>query len=343
VVNDDTRCFFDDWESICEAGSHEGCTPKVLDEIAAQVILHAHDAYVEPDTGWNHSVKYGNDKQFSPKIVHYHGMKHVGEWALCSLWKDLYWELRNTSSFYTELGESYGDRRFKHYLASVVKSDLTIVTAFDAVYHDRVYNNFEKWMKTEGLREQKYVIFYNGFRSLATETRPFRRYKNVKFVPWSLPVAESKREEMLSCFVLGVPKHVRTKYWMKLDGDCSPKVKKFTFPDYKSYTITAHPWGYTKIKVDDSAKVHWLNALDDWWGKTPLFTTRYDPQKDKKVRHSRYCSFCYFEKTEFTKRLAERCGERLPIPSQDTLTWYVATQLKEPINMIDMKSQIRSA
>jgi len=342
VVNKHTRRFFADWEDTCLRGAKAGCTPKVLDELAAQVLLHKWDIFVTQDTRWNHSVKYGNTKE-KAIIVHFHGMKHVADWRYCANWKTEYWELRNKSNFYKQLGDNCGDRRFKQYLNSVVRSDLTIVTAFDAVYHDRVFSNFELWMNTIGLREQKYLIFYNGFRSLSTQTRPFRQYKNVEFVPWSMNNATTKREEMLSCFVLAVPTHIRSKFWMKLDGDCKPKVSEFEFPDYAKFTITAHPWGYTKMKDGGEPTKHWLNTLDDWWGKDPLFDIQYDPIKNRRVGHARFCSFCYFEKTEFTKKLAEKCGDRLPVPTQDTLTWYVSTQQKEPVNLVNMKSQIRSA
>jgi hypothetical protein len=324
TVTRKTRPFLEEWRDITDEGFEKNCTKRILDEVACQVLLHKYpDDHTMAPSEYNASVRFGPAN--NPIVIHYHGSKHVGEWDVCEHWKDAYWEMRNGSDVYDLLGNHFGDRRFRQYLKDVVKSDMTIVSAVNPKYIDRVCSNVDKWMKMKGIREQKILFFVHGWTRLrANETRPIRKYKNISVVKWEFPIASTEREKMLSSFVFGVAKHVKTRYWMKLDGDCTPKVDEFEWPDYRKNTITAHRWGYTKMKHDPDLSDHWLNRLDKWWGGKPLFDEQYHPVEHAKVRHRRFCSFCSIEKTKFTQQLAKRCGDRLPIPSQDTTTWYVA-------------------
>jgi hypothetical protein len=102
--------------------------------------------------------------------------------------------------------------------------------------------------------------------------------------------------------------------------------------------VVAHRWGYTKPKGGKWDK-HWLNILDDWWkeltGEDPIFPVIED--SSKRYSHRRIASFYCFHDTAKTKELADMMGERMPIPSHDTILWYVAERKKWPVKRISMK------
>jgi hypothetical protein len=156
---------------------------------------------------------------------------------------------------------------------------------------------------------------------------------------------------MLAAFVLGVPEHVRTTHWMKLDADTKPVAGKWVWPDYAGQSVVSHRWRYTKMKRDPNTSEHWLNTLDRLFaGRRPMLQRQLDPKADARVWHRRgnadglkmrFASFAHIESTDFTRRISRavrrHCGGRLPIPSQDTLSWYLATLWREPVKLINMK------
>ena len=343
---DSTKPFLQDWERVTQEGYKHNCTRRMVDEIACQVILHNHKHKLL-DTRWNSSVRWPAD---DPIISHYHGSKHVMDHPPCKAWKTNYWAMRNrhTTKLYDALGVAYGDRRFRRYLKAVQLDDMTIVTAVNDKYFDKLKNHFPKWQTHEGLREQKFIIFYNnlGRRQKRSEFwKSLETSGGVTLIPWEFePAGDNIRERMLTAFVLGVAKYVKTSYWMKLDCDVRIKddAPPFTWLSYKNYDIVAHKWGYTKVKGDPDAKTHWLNTLDTWWSThnkdaQNIFTEIYDPKKQKRVGHRRFCTFGAIEKTAHTKHIAKLAGERLPIPSQDTTSWYVAEQMKLKVCRTNMK------
>jgi len=288
---------------------------------------------------WNTSGKFGAVE--GAAILHYHGRKHAQHYPACEVWKRTYWEMRNKSPYYNELGKAYKDKRFGKYLKDIVQKDVTIVTAADKGYIKTLEKNMKDWMKSPGLREQQFIVFVNSLTS-RKERKFLDDYKNVKVVRWSHDAAgDNVRERMLSSFIFGAAKHVKTKYMMKLDADCRIKDTSIGFDwdatNYKKYKITSHRWGYTRVKGDPDRSSHWLNRLDDWWGGTPLFEKNIDPSK--RYGHKRIQTICSIEDMEFIRKLAKKCGDRLPIPSQDTTTWYAAAQLHgtKSINRINMR------
>ena len=338
-----------EWDRVTVLGCEKNCTLRIVDEIGCQVILHKHKHHLL-DHHWNTSVKHG--KQDDPIIIHYHGYKHTHPYPICEHWKKAFWQ----TVLFTKHGhnalEASGDKRLRRYLAEVEKKDITIVTAVNRKYADKFIDNYNAWRETPGLREQNFLIFYHPDCIDYIKSHPkwkhppgkIKTYQRTRMVEWSLPAANGNiREEMLSAFILGTAKEAKTKYWMKLDGDCSP-VAPFEWPDYQSYGICAHGWGFTKQKGDPDTSRHWLNRLDDWaepfTGKR-IFPKIYDPINEKRVRHKRFCSFCYIEETRLSKEVASKCNGRLPIPSQDTTMWYYATVMGEPVLLTNFKQYLK--
>lgn len=324
-----------EWERLCQLGNKHQCSTRVLDEIACQILLPHHKHHIA-DTRWGESVKYGKCDE-STVIVHYHGNKHVGDRPQNNIWKTHYNELIHKYDM-PYLNTHYGDRSFRGYLKKIQKN-LTLVSAVNQKYFGKMKSNFPLWQKTENIMELSCVIFaHKEVYDEAVEY--FKPWNHVTVHRWEFPIAgDNMREEMLSAFVFGVAKHVNTKYWMKLDCDTTPTRQKLEIPEdaFRS-AITASSWHYTKVKGDPSDDPrHWLVRLDDWADGLDDFkgTERMFPEKieGRRHRHRRIASFCEIEKTNWTKHLASMCKDRLPVPSQDTTTWYAATRLGRKISV----------
>jgi len=334
-----------EWERLTRAGWAKNCTRRLVDELACQVLLpQFRHEIVGPE--WGASVRFGDISQ--AKIIHYHGSKHCLEYPACEIWKQIYWDYRNTSPAYNQLGVAHGDKRFARYLQQAQRSDVTIVSAVNPAYLDRFAANWAAWMQTPGIREQRFIVFTNRLGKTFLNA-----WRNVTVIPWKFPVAgDNIRERMLSAFVFGTAKHVGTHYWMKLDADATPTGRPWEWPDYRDYTITGHRCGYTKTKGQPGATRHFLNQLDDWYCtiassdiNVPIQTFHGDvfpefPVNDK-AGGRRVASYCWIENTAFTRQLAMICGERLPVPSHDTTAWYVAMRQNMPIQRRNMRRWFR--
>jgi hypothetical protein len=339
------------YEATTAAGLDLKVSKKTLDEIAMQLVVTAYKHFLA-GSEWNVGPIHGSVE--GAKILHYHGHKHTRAGSpACDLWKREFWSLCERfpehaasltkgspdDSVDLWLGRSFGRRK-----------DLTVVTAVNPAYAERCQKNLKLWLSTAGLKDQKFLVFVNGFRN--SQDRKFLDgLPNVKVVRWSYPHPDATdRETMLAAFVLGVAEHVKTDFWLKLDCDSAPKKPYFDMPHYADRAVVSHKWGYTKMKGDPGAKEHWFNRLDKvFTPAAPLFP-KLDVKADYQVSHRpgnklkipmRFGSFCHFERTSFTRRIAEvvraRCSGRLPIPSQDTLSWYCAYLWREPVALKNMK------
>jgi hypothetical protein len=321
----------EEWKWIAEEGWLNGCS-RIPDEVGCQMLLHKYKHWLAP-VEWGTSVKYG-DTGKNLKIVHYHGRKHVHPLPLCNLWKQAYWELYYSFPSETDrklFTKPHGDRRLGRYLKSI-GSNVTVVTAVNSKYLKKLKANFPKWLKTEGIYEHPIKCFVHGI-DLDSPDLDFMRDR-VELIEWDFPKAHNMRERMLSAFVFGAAKEVKTKWWIKLDCDTTPKDECFSDFTYKldmpkeawDKDIAGHRCGYTKSKQGYKDK-HFLNLLDEWWhektGKAPIFPENI-PLKERHG-HKRIASFICLQKTKFTRKCAALCSDTgvLPVPSQDTFAWYV--------------------
>ncbi|MBI5773970.1 MAG: class I SAM-dependent methyltransferase [Verrucomicrobia bacterium] len=337
------------YEELTRRGVAAECNRLMVDELALQLLLPHHRHFLAHHV-WNTSGAFGDIEQ--ARIVHYHGRKHCQpDNPRCDLWKEHYFELLASFPKHADtLRESWGDRRLARFHKTLRRrKDLTVVTAVDPQYAARLKENIRAWMRLPGLKEQRFLIFVNGFQG--SHEREFLDYPNVKIVRWEYPhPAASRREFMLAAFLPGVARHVETEYWMKLDADCHPHRPWWEWPDYANHTVVSHRWGFTRMKGDAAATQHWFNRLDEVFSpQQPRFKTRFEVT-DKPVSHRpgnahglplRFNSFCHIEKTAFTRRMAEHLertnGGRMAIPSQDTTSWYCATLWQEPVKLVNMK------
>lgn len=344
------------WEDLAvNAQGDDKIMQRVLDEVACQVLApqYKHTAL---DARWNYSVKHmpASIPVAEAGIIHYHGGKHcLPDNPNCEHWRAAYWRRRHASHNHLAMGDPQGDRRLNEYELPRTREDITITTCCTEQYVPKLTRCLPRLMAMPGLREQRWMMFIvDGDGSkLPAWSKPLRdRWPSIEFVPCPARGA-SLREAAFSTFIFDVAKHVKTPYHMKLDADSEPvDGKDFKWPDYKKYTITADPWGYSKVKGDDNAPRHWLKTLDLWWAqqddipeesRLPMFD--HIPDGERRYSHDRIRSYCYIAPTAFAASLANRCeGERLPVPSHDTVSWYYATRANQPINRHKFRGYINA-
>lgn len=341
------------YEALTRRGHAAGCNRIVLDEIALQLLLPDHRHHLA-DHVWNTSGAFGDIAK--ARIVHYHGRKHCVDNPRCDLWKEHYFELVASFPDHADtLGKAWGDKRLDRFLKGLSsrRKNLTIVTAVNPAYADRLRKNIGAWLRLPGLKDQRFIVFVNGFKR--ARDRRFLALPNVKVIRWQYPhPSASRRETMLAAFLLGVAKHVKTQYWMKLDADCRPQRQWWEWPDYENHTIVSHRWGFTRMKGDEKAAEHWFNRLDKVFSPAaPYFRQTFDPVKNRvSHRHGnpnelplRFNSFCHIEQTAFTQRMAEHlavCQGRMTIPSQDTTSWYCSVIWKEKVRLMNMRKWFKN-
>lgn len=143
------------------------------------------------------------------------------------------------------------------------------------------------------------------------------------------------RERMVSSFVFAA-KHIRAPYYLKLDTDCiATGCDDWIKPEWFAGkpAIIAPPWGYTRPAES-------LAAFARWSDQHPQAFPR--PMPEYRIlggiaKHRRMISYCQFGNTDWTWRMAELAGDRLPVPSQDTFLSIAAARSGAEIRYVPMK------
>lgn len=186
------------------------------------------------------------------------------------------------------------------------------------------------------------LLICDGVRSTNDWERRLRfvDHPAKRIVRWSQEAA-TQREKMLSGLVFAAAEHVQTPWYLKIDTDAvslraCPWIDEVWFEpiDGRPPSMVASPWGYTK-------PAEWIPKLDDWGDGVEGLRDR--PRLDLvpqpgavRLRHRRIISWLMFGQTAFLRRVADWCGGRLPVPSQDTVLWYCATRAGVPVRKVHM-------
>jgi len=168
----------------------------------------------------------------------------------------------------------------------------------------------------------------------------FLDHPNRRLVAWDWPnqddsdlVNMTQRERMLTAFVKLPPALVETPYWLKIDCD----VVAFAPGDYidDSWcndfpTLVAPGWPYTKPASYPGILDRWATTIEPLRPLRALNLPEPEPGQEC-IRVKRVCSWFMLVSTAFSKLVADYCPGRLPVPSQDTLHWYVAWRRNDNI------------
>jgi len=323
--------FVEYWVKIADKGSQARIF--IPDEVAFQILWPSADEWDVrihiADTKFNVSVLHDPNTK-DRRIMHYHGQKHVFDNRNCDIWKATFNEMcdgniANINSFL-----QYADKRLKKYLRikDGTDMDVTIVTACDPHYVDILRHTFPNWRKYKKIDSNPVIVFVNGMK-IKDERLDFLRLPNVKMIQWSMPEADSHREEMLSAFVFGTAEHVKTDYWLKLDADSyATDDRPFVTEEMKQFAFCGHKWGYSRpnhIKaLDKWAKGHWKRKLKK---AAPMIEDGRIEGRRFYHNTKRTISFIQLHKTKFTRFCVKLLRERkLPAPTQDTFMFYVANR-----------------
>lgn len=348
--------IFKEWLDIASWGEGKMF---IADEVACQLILPKYNVKVL-GTRCNVSVLHDPNTP-DPRIVHFHGKKHCIEAPKCRIWISEFIEALkdNDCNIRKYALDGCGDkrlRRFIHENRSNVHADLqkevrkylgvetkstfngfldnevTIVTACDKKYIEHLKTTLPNWIKHKHLDNFPMIVYVNGFRRVRrnSELDFLRAYPNIRIIDWNLPKYDSQRELMLSAFVLGAARDVKTKYWVKVDADAfATNDDPLLTPEMKDYVICGHKWGYSFAK-HIRPLVEWANSRPEFKDTAPDV---FDESKvnGRRYEHQRVASYVQFHNSEFVRMAAKMVGDRLPIPSHDTYLWYVANRLGLPI------------
>lgn len=361
--------MFEEWLQLAKLG--QSSKLYIPDEIACQILLHKYKVKVL-GCKYNVSGKFGMRDE-DKRIIHYHGRKHCRRFPLAEVWIKAFIEflenkdadissyINNDNNLRKFLRFKYGWDNYVHKCLSLLgmqpniesespylkknkpkinnndppdHTNTTIVTACDPKYVECLKVSYPNWIKYKNINQFPIIVYINGFEDNDSRLDFLRAYKNVKLIHWDMHNIDNQREKMLSAFVFGPPKDVKTKYWLKLDSDAyATNDKPILSDDMKNYDIVGHKWGYTK-------PFEWINILNTWSMTQNLnFTFPFNKKQVKKIRyyHHRTNSFIQLHKTEFTKEAAKIAGYRLPIPSHDTFLWYVSCALNRPVKRYNFK------
>lgn len=227
--------------------------------------------------------------------------------------------------------------------------EFTSVLAVDAAHEAQLRAVWPNWIGAKPeLAAAPLLVICDAFDGGA---RFWRRrlswldHSSRNLVYWDWPNSDdtefsgiTQRERMLTAFVKVPWVHVQTPYWLKIDTDAvatatGPWIQPEWFQGNPA--IVASPWGYTK-------PAYWIDALESWGNaheafyhlpKLGLATT----PDARTFRHKRFASWICFVDTLWSRYAAGLCPSRLPVPSQDTFHWYVATRRNDLIRRVSFK------
>jgi hypothetical protein len=333
--------FVRDW---CERIT-PGRTCFIPDESGMQVLLPGYRHYVAPSR-YNVSCRFGDPAAPETRVIHYHGDKHCRRGPDGQLlyggdiWMKEFEEVRQADLCDVNSWLPGGDRMLRRALrhqpaaapappapAGEIDRSLTLVTAVSSGYVEKLRLTLPTWQRKPQLADCPLVVFYHGVEEAELEFIRKQRAQ-VQLIPWDLPGCESGRERMLSAFVFGAPRVVKTPYWVKLDADsffCD--AQDMFSPHMFEHDVAGHKWRYTKPG-------RWLVTLEDWAERTGVPGPRFFEGAEREVAqtrrrygHGRFASWICLHRTEFTAEAAALAGSRLPVPSHDTYLWYLAQRL----------------
>lgn len=202
--------------------------------------------------------------------------------------------------------------------------EFTLVSAVTPDYLPKLRLTYQTWARKKQFRGRELIIFCSGFNNPLEEIDLGGQDFKLRVIPWEMKEYHTKRELILSSFVLGSAVAVSSPYWVKLDCDVVFTSDRDIFGDNDfDYDLSSQRWGYTK-------PAYWIDELNKWAESLDLPGEPLLLEKNfnlKSIGHKRIISRVCLHKSDFVKECAEIAGDRLPIPSHDTYLWYMAERL----------------
>jgi hypothetical protein len=226
--------------------------------------------------------------------------------------------------------------------------DFTILVAVDAEHLPELAHSYPTWMHFKPELRQRPLVVVCDDEDCRTsmdawEDRLGWLPSSAKFVPASdclpwrpgcQPPDVTQREKMLTTLVVA-SFEIDTPYYLKLDTDCiawgmEDWIDHNWFRDPAPAVISS-PWGYTK----PASMINDFNRWADQYRRHFPLVLDYQ-NRGSIAKHRRIISYAMFGRTDFTRKMAEFAGGRLPCPSQDTFLGACAHRSGERIQFVKM-------
>jgi len=209
------------------------------------------------------------------------------------------------------------------------RRDVTIISALTPSYEKKLRLTIPTWKMKPQFSDLPVLIFTNGYDNPDKQLSYLKKYFDIKFVKWDMDGVDSIRDKMLSSFILGASKHLKTDFSVKIDADTGFINSRDIFdPSDFDYDIVGHRWGYTR-------PASWIIDLENWYkekfGKENIFSYKQNVDFEKKraiFPCKRLASFVCLQSTDFLKEISSYVDGKLPCPSHDTFAWYMAKRLE---------------
>ena len=224
--------------------------------------------------------------------------------------------------------------------------DFTLTTAIDKYHLNELLKVWPTWIDNKKeIQSCPILIVYDANQieeqDLNNLSELFKHNKSFSLVPWKPEENkyQNQREKMLTALTILPPRLVKTEWFLKIDTDTyaindSEWIQDDWFKD--DVCFVTNRWGYTK-------PANALETLDNWADNIeglkqhPRLDIPYNPDWSR-VCHKRIISWLFFCRTEWAKKATSFIeNEKLPIPSQDTYLWYIATRLGHKYRTVRFK------
>lgn len=216
----------------------------------------------------------------------------------------------------------------------------TTVTAVDDQHVKELELTWPTWRrhKPEIVANPLHVIV-DGSASAWRQRLEFIDHPDLTVIGWEpSPQDWDQREKMLTALTVLPAQYVQTPWFLKLDTDAVATGPQKWIDEGRYFNernaFTASPWGYSKPS-------HVLTDLDNW-GDEIAALRQYKrlnlpfSMKARSVKCRRIISWLMFVNTRWNVEhlMPLLKGPRLPVPSQDTLLWYVAARRGDRIQRV---------
>lgn len=206
--------------------------------------------------------------------------------------------------------------------------DFTTVCACDERYLPLMRLSWQTWRKHRREIFQKPLLVLSAVP--ASDLDFVRRdHSNVRIVDVPPMPNVPTRERVFTAFIQLAPWLVETPWFFKLDVDTVARRadagwchENVIASDAGQPVFVASPWNYTKPADAVQRLDRWADAVPEL-AKFPPLNLPFDPAAGRVITRGRIASYAYFGRTDWHRWLSTLC-RTLPLPSQDTLTWYVA-------------------
>lgn len=240
--------------------------------------------------------------------------------------------------------------------------DITVCVGVDHHTYPQLKITLPNWLRQHPkLRQCEWLVFFDaeqGGPDTAVQLRRELREWGLRGValcvePWmgrGIDEYASQRDKMLTGHVYVPARRAETPWLLKIDTD-SLCVERKPWPLVEwfqgDHQVIASGWNYTKAKGDGRTIEEWCETLERFGDLAHPTTQRLglaDHIDGARVNWKRFASWICWTRAEFAREVAGACATvcgdcLLPVPSHDTVLWYVLERTLGPAGYLRAKQK----